>query len=126
MTTANWTWVRAADTDPDAQRVVDDVIRELGEVFDDWRLGPDPISGHSPDDLPCQVNDAELWFAERPDLLERAKSYCAPCVARRACLAGAIDRNEPWGVWGGEIFQRGAIIAHKRPRGRQRGAGSPP
>ncbi|MBR7560709.1 WhiB family transcriptional regulator, partial [Mycobacterium tuberculosis] len=26
----------------------------------------------------------------------------------------------PWGVWGGEIFERGAVIARKRPRGRPR------
>ena len=37
-----------------------------------------------------------------------------------ACLAGALDRAEPWGVWGGEIFDRGVVIARKRPRGRPR------
>ena len=35
---------------------------------------------------------------------------------------GAIERNEPWGVWGGEIFDRGVVIARKRPRGRPRKA----
>ena len=40
--------------------------------------------------------------------------------ARLACLAGALERREPWGVWGGEIFERGTIIARKRPRGRPR------
>ena len=39
---------------------------------------------------------------------------------RDACLAGALDRAEPWGVWGGEIFERGVVIARKRPRGRPR------
>jgi WhiB family redox-sensing transcriptional regulator len=39
---------------------------------------------------------------------------------RSACLAGALDRGEPWGVWGGEIFERGVVIARKRPRGRPR------
>jgi WhiB family redox-sensing transcriptional regulator len=42
------------------------------------------------------------------------------CPARLACLAGALERREPWGVWGGEIFERGVIIARKRPRGRPR------
>ena len=37
-----------------------------------------------------------------------------------ACLAGALGREEPWGVWGGEIFERGAVIPRKRPRGRPR------
>ena len=70
--------------------------------------------------LPCRVEDPELWFAERPDLLEAAKRLCGGCPLRDACLAGALDRAEPWGVWGGEIFERGVVIARKRPRGRPR------
>ncbi|MGN6608955.1 MAG: WhiB family transcriptional regulator [Jatrophihabitans sp.] len=82
--------------------------------------GFDPLAKDCPDDLPCRVEDAELWFAETPAELEQAKSFCAGCPARAVCLAGAIERREPWGVWGGEIFDRGEIIARKRPRGRPR------
>ncbi|MEU4673164.1 WhiB family transcriptional regulator [Amycolatopsis sp. NPDC023774] len=71
-------------------------------------------------DLPCRSRDADLWFAESPAELERAKVLCADCPVREACLAGALARREPWGVWGGEIFERGAVIARKRPRGRPR------
>ena len=39
-------------------------------------------------------------------------------IARRSSRPGAVERHEPHGVWGGEIFARGAIIAEKRPRGR--------
>jgi WhiB family redox-sensing transcriptional regulator len=39
---------------------------------------------------------------------------------RLACLAGALERGEPWGVWGGELLQNGVITAGKRPRGRPR------
>ena len=70
--------------------------------------------------LPCRVEDPELWFAESPAQLEQAKALCGGCPIRDACLAGALDRGEPWGVWGGEIFERGAVIARKRPRGRPR------
>ncbi|MFE0025537.1 WhiB family transcriptional regulator [Amycolatopsis sp. NPDC059021] len=70
--------------------------------------------------LPCRSGDADLWFAESPAELERAKSFCAACPVREACLAGALARREPWGVWGGEIFERGVVIARKRPRGRPR------
>ncbi len=80
----------------------------------------DPISRRSPIGLPCQVRDADLWFADTPAELETAKALCDDCPARRACLLGAIERREPWGVWGGEIFERGAIVARKRPRGRPR------
>ena len=50
----------------------------------------------------------------------RPRSFCDDCPLRDACLAGALDRGEPWGVWGGEIFERGVVIARKRPRGRPR------
>ena len=70
--------------------------------------------------LPCRVEDPELWFAESPAQLELAKTYCADCPVREACLAGALSRGEPWGVWGGQIFERGVVIPRKRPRGRPR------
>jgi WhiB family redox-sensing transcriptional regulator len=66
------------------------------------------------------VQDPDLWFAESPTQLEHAKSLCGECPVRSACLAGALDRAEPWGVWGGEIFDHGVVIARKRPRGRPR------
>jgi WhiB family redox-sensing transcriptional regulator len=72
--------------------------------------------------VPCHVGDPDLWFAESPVDLERAKALCAECPIRRECLAAALDRGEPWGVWGGEILERGTIVARKRPRGRPRKA----
>ncbi|MEI2821002.1 MAG: WhiB family transcriptional regulator [Marmoricola sp.] len=70
--------------------------------------------------LPCHRVDPELYFAETPADVEIAKANCAPCPVRAECLAGAQDRREPWGVWGGELFMQGAVIARKRPRGRPR------
>ncbi len=72
--------------------------------------------------LPCRSNDAELWFAESPTDVEYAKSLCRDCPVRATCLAGAIERREPWGVWGGELFVQGVIVPRKRPRGRPRKA----
>ena len=70
-------------------------------------------------DLPC-TEDPELFFAESPQDVEQAKAMCRGCRARLACLAGALERREPWGVWGGELLMSGAIVPHKRPRGRPR------
>ena len=70
-------------------------------------------------DLPC-TEDPELFFAESPQDLEQAKTMCRDCRARIACLTGALERREPWGVWGGELLMRGAIVPRKRPRGRPR------
>lgn len=70
--------------------------------------------------IPCREHVADLWFAERPEDVEAAKALCVPCPARTACLAGALERQEPWGVWGGQLLVQGAIVARKRPRGRPR------
>jgi WhiB family redox-sensing transcriptional regulator len=70
-------------------------------------------------DLPC-TEDPELFFAESPEDVETAKAMCRGCKARLACLTGALERREPWGVWGGELLMRGAIVPRKRPRGRPR------
>ena len=75
---------------------------------------------HSGADIPCRVYDPELWFAEAPSDVEDAKALCRTCPARHACLAGAQERAEPWGVWGGELFIAGVVVARKRPRGRPR------
>ena len=69
--------------------------------------------------LPC-TDEPDLFFAELPDDVELAKSVCRGCPVRASCLAGAIQRREPWGVWGGELFLRGDIVPRKRPRGRPR------
>ena len=71
-------------------------------------------------ELPCHVGDPDLWFADNPADLERAKELCAQCPIRAQCLTAALEREEPWGVWGGQIFDRGVVIARKRPRGRPR------
>ncbi len=70
--------------------------------------------------LPCRVLDPELWFAESPHDVEYAKGLCNDCPVQALCLTGALDRREPWGVWGGELFLQGAVIPRKRPRGRPR------
>lgn len=72
------------------------------------------------DSLPCTTEEADLWFSERTADLEQAKILCGGCPIREMCLAGALERAEPWGVWGGEVFVQGVVVAYKRPRGRPR------
>lgn len=79
-----------------------------------------PIGRRAPVELPCQVHDPDLWFADAPADLEFAKALCADCPARQMCLVGAIERQEPCGVWGGEIFHDGDVVPFKRGRGRPR------
>jgi len=59
-----------------------------------------------------------LFFSDHVLDIARAKAICAKCGLREQCLADALDREEPWGVWGGELLSLGRIVAHKRPGGR--------
>ncbi|WP_459985266.1 WhiB family transcriptional regulator [Nocardioides sp. AN3] len=87
-------------------------------AYDPLPLGQD-LAGELAD-LPCRSGDADLWFAAHPAAIDRAKTLCRACPLREACLTQALERHEPWGVWGGELVVDGVVISHKRPRGRPR------
>ena len=59
-----------------------------------------------------------LFFSEEWVDVQRAKAICSRCSDRSACLSGALEREEPWGVWGGEELDMGRIAVVRRPRGR--------
>jgi len=122
----------AARQKPDLRQI------QAGYAGQDWPLTPGGAAGRSRvgradqlvtagsgialtagSDPPC-TQDPELFFAETPQDVEQAKAMCRGCGARIACLAGALERREPCGVWGGELLMRGAIVPRKRPRGRPR------
>ena len=48
----------------------------------------------------------------------QAKELCQLCPLKVECLAGALNRKEEFGVWGGESLVNGVIVANKRGRGR--------
>jgi WhiB family redox-sensing transcriptional regulator len=104
-------------------------ISVLDRTTDSRGLGADqPSLGNLHDEagkadeatLPCRVYDPELWFAESPSDVEYAKALCVDCPVRSLCLDGALERREPWGVWGGQLFIQGVVVPRKRPRGRPR------
>ncbi len=70
--------------------------------------------------LPCHSANPEMFFSEDEFSIAEAKSLCGGCPVRVQCLAGALSRREPLGVWGGELFEGGAVIARKRKAGRPR------
>jgi WhiB family transcriptional regulator, redox-sensing transcriptional regulator len=61
-----------------------------------------------------------LFFSENPAEAARAKAICARCTVRGLCLARALERCEPFGVWGGEFLVDGRVVAVRRGRGRPR------
>lgn len=66
------------------------------------------------------VFDAEWWFSENQFEREVARSLCNTCPLRQRCLDLALEGEEPWGIWGGEVLQNGEIQRAKRSRGRPR------
>ena len=73
------------------------------------------------DEALCRDGEASLahvFFSEELQDIARAKSICSACPVMLSCLEGAIERHEPWGVWGGHLFLNGKILATKRRRGR--------
>lgn len=61
---------------------------------------------------------AALFFSEELQDIAAAKRLCSECPVMASCLEGAIARREPFGVWGGQLFLNGKVLASKRRRGR--------
>jgi len=61
---------------------------------------------------------AATFFSEELQDIAVAKRICAACPVMESCLEGALDRYEPYGVWGGQLFLNGKVLTNKRRRGR--------
>ena len=61
---------------------------------------------------------AGIFFSDELQDIAAAKRICMTCPVMVECLEGAVERHEPWGVWGGQLFANGRILATKRRRGR--------
>jgi hypothetical protein len=48
-----------------------------------------------------------LFFSDENIDIARAKAICTRCALSASCLDGALEREEPWGVWGGELIENG-------------------
>ncbi|MDH3753279.1 MAG: WhiB family transcriptional regulator [Acidimicrobiia bacterium] len=69
----------------------------------------------------CQTDEpglSDVFFSEEIRDIARAKSICAECPVMAQCLEGAMARQEPFGVWGGQLFSNGRVLRQKRRRGR--------
>ena len=86
----------------------------LAETIDD--ISPAVRANAACNDLEGSLTG--VFFSEELQDIAAAKSICATCPVILECLEGAIERREPWGVWGGQMFLNGKILATKRRRGR--------
>src|ERR687898_29668 len=44
-----------------------------------------------------------LFFSDDEFDIARAKAICSRCGLAEACLSGALERAEVYGVWGGQL-----------------------
>jgi WhiB family redox-sensing transcriptional regulator len=86
----------------------------LAETIDD--ISPAVRADAACNDL--QGSLTGIFFSEELQDIAAAKGICASCPVMLECLEGAVARHEPWGVWGGQMFINGRILASKRRRGR--------
>ncbi len=61
---------------------------------------------------------SHLFFSDDDIEIARAQAICRTCGLQRTCLDGALRREEFYGVWGGMIVMRGAVVPVRRGRGR--------
>lgn len=69
---------------------------------------------------------AHLFFSDDEFDIARAKAICGKCGLATPCLAGALERAEVYGVWGGQLVIDGQVVAVKRNRGRPPKTPRPP
>lgn len=78
----------------------------------------------------CRTVDSAVFFGpagergnSRQQREQRAKTICADCPVRQACLQHALAVSEPYGVWGGltEQERRNGSVPNPAP---ERAAGS--
>ena len=79
-------------------------------------------SGVNPRAAVCATGGslAALFFSDQLDEIALARAICETCPEIVPCLDGALARREACGVWGGQLFMNGTVLARKRPRGRPR------
>ena len=59
-----------------------------------------------------------LFFSHDDLEVARAKAICRKCTLVGACLSGAIERQEVYGVWGGLLLVDGSPVRFPPRRGR--------
>lgn len=90
----------------------------MSQLLDELRHPDDDLIAKSARCADPRSTYAELFFSEDPRDGARAKAICARCNVKTLCLSRAIQRAEPYGVWGGEFVVEGAIVDVRRTRGR--------
>lgn len=70
----------------------------------------------------CRDADPDLFYINRTDLgwtsdASEAKTICASCTVRRACLEYAMTHHEIHGIWGGTTPRERRTLRRQRQLG---------
>lgn len=66
------------------------------------------------------VGKTDLMYSEDRSDKQRARALCAVCPVRKPCLAEALLRREPDGIWGGLDETQRRMLITQLPVGRIR------
>jgi WhiB family redox-sensing transcriptional regulator len=66
----------------------------------------------------CRQVDPELFYPEKGQSSASAKLICSRCPVKDECLRFALDRDEPFGIWGGTSEQDRRKMKGKQSRKR--------
>lgn len=64
----------------------------------------------------CRGIDPDVFYPVADEDAEEAKSICAVCAVRQACLEHALASREKEGVWGGATERERRRIIRQRRR----------
>jgi len=66
----------------------------------------------------CAEADPDAFFPEKGGSTRKARQVCAACPVAAQCLDYALEREEPFGIWGGmtasqrrQLLRRGRAAA---------------
>lgn len=81
---------------------------------------PQTVRPHPAQLSPCAADGTlnYLFFSDNDVEIDESKAICSTCDMQESCLDGAIDRAEPFGVWGGQLMRNGIPVARRPRRGR--------
>jgi WhiB family transcriptional regulator, redox-sensing transcriptional regulator len=93
----------------------------VGAELADVLAGPEPWMVRAL----CNQADPDLFFPEKGGSTREAKRICAGCEVRAECLAYALRRNEPSGIWGGLSERERRQLRRRLQEVHEDGAGAP-
>ena len=104
------------DADAEAKREVGGIDRKREQAGRQVRRGEVPMVGSAActQIIGNSAARVRVFFSHDRKVIDQAKAICVECPRRESCLEGALERREPWGVGGGELFRNGHVVTNRK------------